>query len=351
MYEKPNTKKELYMKRYIFWNNKGGTGKTSLAFQSVCHFANKNPNHKILVIDLCPQANLSELFLGGQENSGIDNLLRAHGSTPRRSVGGYFDNRLSSPFSPVGFNTLDYILTPSEYNNTISPNIDIITGDPLVELQSIAMNTLANTKVPGVNTWMSVMDWVNDLLKQIEDQYDYVFIDSNPSFSIYTQIALASSDFVIAPVMADDSSRRALQNALSLIYGIRLPSPIYKEYTFAKLMSDAGRKLPKIHLIVRNRITQYMGEASAYSAVLDGINKDLSNAINENSSYFSFSDPSEGSFSMRDFQTTGVVAFARGCPFYNMKPGKLTLTGRRVQVQKDHLEKVKESLDKLVDKL
>ena len=45
------------MKVYTFWNNKGGTGKTSLAFQTICHYAIKYPQKKILAIDLCPQAN------------------------------------------------------------------------------------------------------------------------------------------------------------------------------------------------------------------------------------------------------------------------------------------------------
>ena len=53
------------MEIYAFWNNKGGTGKTSLAFQTICHYANKYPEKRILSIDVCPQANLSELFLGG----------------------------------------------------------------------------------------------------------------------------------------------------------------------------------------------------------------------------------------------------------------------------------------------
>ena len=30
-----------------FWNNKGGTGKTSLAFQIICDFAHQNPKKKI----------------------------------------------------------------------------------------------------------------------------------------------------------------------------------------------------------------------------------------------------------------------------------------------------------------
>ena len=53
------------MERIIFWNNKGGTGKTSLAFQIICEYALQNLAKKILVKDVCPQSKLSELFLGG----------------------------------------------------------------------------------------------------------------------------------------------------------------------------------------------------------------------------------------------------------------------------------------------
>ena len=51
------------MERIIFWNNKGGTGKTTLAFQTLSEYAHQNEDKRILVIDVCPQANLSELLL------------------------------------------------------------------------------------------------------------------------------------------------------------------------------------------------------------------------------------------------------------------------------------------------
>ncbi len=76
--------------RYAFWNNKGGTGKTSLAFQAICRYAERNPKKKVLAIDICPQANLSELFLGGLTNNGSKNLLEIHGKLPRCTIGGYF---------------------------------------------------------------------------------------------------------------------------------------------------------------------------------------------------------------------------------------------------------------------
>jgi len=258
---------------YSIWNNKGGTGKTSLAFQMVARFAQKNPSKKILMIDMCPQANMSEILLGGQEGSGSNNLLAQQGRTPRASIGGYFDLRLKAPFSPPAYSATDYVSHPSKVNSEIPENIDLVCGDPLLELQAIAMNALANADIPGVNAWLSVIDWLKELLSELD--YDYVFIDTNPSFSMYTQIALAASDRVMLPVMADDSSRRAIQNAFSLIYGLKLPSEVYSQYTFAKKMTDAGRGLPKIHLVIKNRLTQYMGTASAFHAVLVGIDSDL----------------------------------------------------------------------------
>ncbi len=332
---------------YAIWNNKGGTGKTSLAFQAVSRFAQINPDKKILIIDLCPQANLSEILLGGQEGGGSNNLLINQGRTPRSSIGGYFDLRLRAPYAPPNFNALDFVTSPSQFNSAIPDNIDLVCGDPLLELQGIAMNTLANADIPGVNSWLGVIDWLRELLERID--YDYVFIDTNPSFSMYTQIGLAASDKVILPVMADDSSRRAIQNAFSLIYGLKLPSEVYENYTFAKKLNDAGRTLPQIHMIVKNRLTQYMGTSSAYNAVLVGIDRDLKDLIAQYPQYFSFCTPDEGTIDVRDFGTTGVVAFARGCPFKNMPVGKLTLAGKRVQVKDEYREQALEAIEGVVN--
>ena len=301
------------------------------------------------LIDLCPQANLSEIFLGGQENKGSSNLLINEGKMPRSSIGGYFDLRLSSPFSPPTFVATDFVTNPFIFNKSVPDNIDLICGDPLLELQAIAMNTLANADIPGVNAWLGVIDWLKDLLHLLK--YDYVFIDTNPSFSMYTQIALAASDRVILPVMADDSSRRAIQNAFSLIYGLKLPSEVYSKYTFAKKLNDAKRELPKVHLIIKNRLTQYMGTSSAYNAVLVGIDSDLNDLIRHYPHYFTFTSPKDGTVDVRDFGTTGVVAFARGCHFDNMPVGKLSLSGQRVQVKKEAKAEMLAAIDKVACKL
>lgn len=324
------------MSAYAFWNNKGGTGKTSLAFQAISQYALENQHRRILVVDMCPQANLSELLLGGMTNNGSHHLLQRQGMPVRCSIGGYFQNRLPTPYQIPYINSFDYLTHPAYFNPCIPQNISLICGDPLLELQANAINTLANQQVPGTNTWIAVIDWLRDLLAPLQEHFDDLFIDCNPSFSIYTQIALSSVDSLILPVMADDSSRRAIQNAFSLVYGLRLPSPIYAEFAFASRLTAAGRYLPRVHMIVKNRLTQYMGPASAYVAVLHSIDQDVAGLLHTNSQMFTFSRVSDGMAEVRDFQTTGVVAFATGTPFPYVRSGRREVGGRRVRVNEEY---------------
>src|SRR5579883_1766222 len=337
--------------RYAFWNNKGGTGKTSLAFQAICRYAFLHRDARILAIDACPQANLSELFLGGLTGHGGQKLLQQQGLTPRCSIGGYFQIRLPSPYNVPNFDSHDFITTPSKFSEVIPKNIDLVCGDPLLELQANAVNTLSNTQIPGTNTWIAVIDWMNDFLKPLQNEYDAVFVDCNPSFSIYTQIGLASVERLVLPVMADDSSRRAVQNALSLVYGLRLPSEIYATHAFSTKLAEDNRTLPQVHMIVKNRLTQYMGPASAYYAVLQEIDSDIRALAKTNPQFFTFKTPADGAVDIRDFQTTGVVAFAKGCPFSKLEAGKQDIGGHRVQVKDDYRRNCLVAMDNLVKKL
>lgn len=339
------------MLTYAIWNNKGGTGKTSLAFQAICRYADSNAGKRVLAIDMCPQANLSELFLGGLTNNGSSNLLARQGLVPRCTVGGYFQQRLPAPFSPPALVPENFLTNPSKFNKAIPKNLDLLCGDPLLELQSNAINTLANAQIPGTNTWAGVIDWLRDYLVALKKPYDVVFIDSNPSFSLYTQIALSTADRLIVPVMADDSSRRAVQNAFSLVYGLKLPSEIYSQYAFATRLQNAGRALPRVHLIAKNRLTQYMGPASAYAAVLASIEDDIKAMLQSNPEFFTFKRVDRGLVDIRDFQTTGVVAFARGCPFYCMPVGRLDIGGHRVRVNDAYRKECVDAVDDLVKAL
>lgn len=339
------------MERVIFWNNKGGTGKTTLAFQVLCEYARQNKRKKILVIDVCPQANLSELLLGGLNQGGSNVLLMRQGENPRATIGGYFQMRLPSPYSAPVFNPYDYLTKPNKFNQYIEENIDLLCGDAMLELQSNAISTLANNQIPGTNTWVAIINWLNDFIKPLENDYDVIFLDSNPSFSMYTQIAIATSTKVVLPVMADDSSRRAIQNAFSLIYGLKLPSEIYSKYAFAEKLKEVNMPLPKVYMVLKNRLTQYMGAASAYATVLQEIDKDVHSLLKTNPLIFAFDSLEKGIIDVRDFQTTGVVSAARGCPFEKLRSGRLELMGKRVSVKEEYRVNCIDNVGKIVKQM
>jgi hypothetical protein len=151
--------------------------------------------------------------------------------------------------------------------------------------------------------------------------------------------------------LADDSSRRAIQNAFSLVFSLNLPSPIYSTYAFGTRLAAAGRVLPRVHVIAKNRLTQYMGPASAYAAVLSSIHGDVASLLSAHPEMFTFEQVDQGFVDIRDFQTTGVVAFARGCPFYGMTAGRLDVMGQRIQVKEEYRQNCIDSMLALVAKL
>jgi hypothetical protein len=290
-------------------------------------------------------------MLGGLNNGGSTRLLQQQQLAPRRTVAGYFQARLPAPYSMPALNPTDFLTHPARVNHGMPHNIHLMCGDPLLELQSNAVNTLANNQIPGINAWIAVVDWLNDFLTAVKDNYDTVFIDCNPSFSMYTQIAIAASSRLVLPVMADDSSRRALQNAFSLVYGLQLPSAIYAAYAFGTKLTNEGRALPQVHVIAKNRLTQYMGAASAYSAVLAAIDHDVTQLMRTHPHMFTFGVPQDGFVEVRDFQTTGVVAFAKGLPFSRLGTGRQSVNGQRIEVKGEYLDNAKQAMARLVAKL
>ncbi len=278
--------------------------------------------------------------------------MTLQGQSPRKSIGGYFQARLPSPYSrPNILNTGDFICHPTVYNRNIPNNIDLVAGDSILELQSNAIATLASAQIPSVNTWVSIIDWTKDFIELLEVEYNQIFIDANPSFSIYTQIALSCSERLILPVMADDSSRRAIQNAFALVHGINLPSPIYLQYSFSSRLQAANRRLPQIHIIAKNRLTQYMGPASAYHSVLTTIDSFVAGLMASHPQIFTFSNLQNGVAEIRDFQTTGVVSFAKGIPLTSLQQGSHRIANRRIQVRADYLRNCIDAMNDLVSKI
>jgi len=344
------------MSAYAFWNNKGGVGKSFLCFLAACEYAHRNPSADVYVIDLCPQANVSEMILGGQDKGGA--ALREHLANPayRRSVGGYLEQRLNSPFQPTG-DAHKYVVKAHEHNPKIPKNLGLVCGDNLVEVLGEAVRQTSQLSVP-FDAWRKVIGWIDDLKNEIVENSlgDAVFfIDCNPSFAVYTQLAIAASDYLIVPFTADESSRRGMENIIALLYGQGddyLAN--FSRLSFFKRAKEEGVSLPKLHTFISNKGIVFDGKPSkASKAANTAIIKTVESVRLKHRSIFAYPGVSaKGRFvDFPDYHAAAIVSSLSGLPMHQLKAGPKVINGQRIQVNPSPLAKYNAALEALVEEL
>jgi cellulose biosynthesis protein BcsQ len=345
------------MTAYAFWNNKGGVGKSFLCFIAASEYAHRHPEADVYVIDLCPQANVSETLFGGYGKS-TGAMNRVLGATPRASVAGYIEERLSSPFKMIT-NIAPYISHPSDENGAIPGNLYLICGDNLLEVLSEAIRQTAQLPIP-TDAWKIIIGWIKDLISALRESSgerdSFFVIDCNPSFAVYTQLALVSADYVVVPFTADDSSRRAIENVVALLYGVSDDphASRYARISFAKRAAEEGLVPPKLHTFVSNRVTFYEGRPSkAFEVASQRIKKTVRDIYKSRRSIFALPgrDPTESFIEVPDYHSASIVAAVTGTPLHRLKPGPRMLGDERVQINIGPLKSYREALAKFVDSL
>ncbi|WP_276487059.1 ParA family protein [Ectopseudomonas mendocina] len=344
------------MTAYAFWNNKGGVGKTYLSFIAASEYAHKNPDEDVYVIDLCPQANVSETLLGGHEESAkaIKELI---GAKPRRTIAGYLEARLNSPFAPIS-NVEEFLTRPADYNKKIPDNLYLVCGDYFVEILAEAIRQTAALPIP-FDAWKKVMEWVKDLVNTLKNRNpnrDSIFIiDCNPSFSIYTQLALVSAEKLIIPYTADDSSRRAIENIFALLYGVGdARTEAYAKLSFSKRATEHFVDYPKLYTFVSNRQTIFDGEPSKAFKAINQIIKDMVDRYHKkHKNLFSNNkkQASDNFIEIPDYHGACIVSAFTGTPLFKLKAGPKNIGGERVQINADPLAKYKKTLSEFVELL
>ncbi|WP_186105119.1 ParA family protein [Burkholderia gladioli] len=340
------------MSSYAFWNNKGGVGKSYLCFVAASEYAHLNPDIDVIVIDLCPQANVSETLLGGQEKGG-QALRKILGGNSRLSVGGYLEQRLNSPFYQIA-DAAKYATQVSLHNDKVPKNLHLVCGDNLVEVLAEAIRQTSQLSVP-IDSWKKVIYWIKDLKDSIREsrQRECVFFfDCNPSFAVYTQLAVSASEYLVVPFTADESSRRGIENIIALLYGQGdeyIAS--FARLSFFKRAKEEGINLPKLHTFISNRVMLFDGEPSkAFKAANASIRSTVDKLAKRHRTLFS---PPQANIADRfvdipDHHGASIVSSLTGTPMHKMKAGPKMINGERVQVNLDPLKNYKAALSKLV---
>ena len=349
---------------YAVWNNKGGVGKSTIAFHLATSFAQKTPAVKVLVIDLCPQSNCSMMLLGGGTR-GEDRVLEYCQTEPMpRTVVGYIASVLSAGSKAPLPDWHDFVVQVNEANECVAENLFLLSGDGNLEPMAplISERAAQAPLTPDASPW----EWVHLIIREFiadvtsDDESWLVLVDTNPSFSIYTEMAISAVQKLIVPVNADDASRVATNAMFTLIFGAQPPHPIYGRYTYASRAAEHKLARPIVHLIVGNRLTQYGGPAAAFGAMSDATANALFTAFQSNQERFSPTNKTvdtinafrdEYSIPLRDFNTAGVVAAHLGQPLSSLKDGKHTVHGAPVAVHSERLAECRKAVEQVVNRI
>lgn len=345
------------MSSYAFWNNKGGVGKSFLCFIAGCQYAHRFPSSDVYVLDLCPQANVSETLLGGFPK-GSKAMTELLARKPRASIAGYLDARLSSPFKRL--DDIDpYVCQPSNYNSAVPRNVRLVCGDNLLEIQSEAIRQTSQLAVPS-DSWNQVLLWIRDLTNALAiksgDRPSVFIIDCNPSFAIFTQLAVVAADHVVVPFTADDSSRRAVENVVTLLYGFTEAADVapYTKISFAKKAKEENVPVPTLHTFVSNRVTKYEGKPSkAFAAMIKAMKITIDKIHMKHRDVFSSptSKPSRKFLFVPDYHSASIIAASTGTPLHKLTAGPKEFGGERVQINPAPLKDYREKLTQVVDRL
>lgn len=337
--------------RYAVWNNKGGVGKSFLSFVLGTEVANRHPDKQVVLVDMCPQANLSEIVLGGN-GVGAEALRKVLISKDRRTVGGYFDSRIDSPQRKTGKES-EYLLRGKDFNRNLPNNLWLVAGDPSLELQAQVISQIGGQTLPP-DSWKNVRNWLKDLVTACigklgnEDSVS-VFIDCNPSFAAYTELAIIAAERLIVPCSSDGSSARAIDNIGALVYGIGV-SGAYGEVDFKAKAKKFSMPLPVIHSVLLNRSTLYNARASkAFGAMFEEIKKRTRSLKKADPSRFM---PGKINFQIvPDNHSVAIVCSHLGKPLYKIFPGHYKVHDTKPQVNDEPLDRYKEAVNEVLSSI
>jgi len=184
------------MKTIIFFNNKGGVGKTTLVYHFTYMLAELG--HKCLAVDLDPQANLTSMFLSDDE------LERIYSQDNNRET-------LISGIKPLDRGIGD-IATVKIHK--IGNNIGLLAGDLELSLFEDKLSASWSKCIDGDEAAFRIVSSFYRIIQNEAKTFgaEYCIIDVGPNFGALNRAILISADFVVVPMATDLFSLQGLKN-------------------------------------------------------------------------------------------------------------------------------------------
>ena len=208
------------MKSIAVFNNKGGVGKTTLTYHLGCALAELG--YKTLLVDLDPQSNLTLFGLDPEqlhniwqvEDAFIDDFVQAR------------NQKSSGEFEAIAgdVRSIHFLLKPTE-DGTDTPEplakplklrdeLGLIPGRLSIHTYEYKIASRWTDVYGGdllaIRTVTQIRNFCEVYAKNYS--YDYVVIDTSPSFGILNKVIISTVDGFLIPCMPDMFSLYSIQN-------------------------------------------------------------------------------------------------------------------------------------------
>lgn len=201
------------MKIITIANNKGGVGKTMNAYQLTCHLAHQG--HKVLVVDLDSQANLSSTF-------------------------GVQIARTLIPEWLIGDVPAEEVVVPSQGEEEFHHNISIIPSSR--HLANLAKLLILSEQEIRRSAGRKER-LLRKRLSECADVFDYVVIDTPPMLGDELIMALVASTKILIPTQAQDYSIDGLEELMDTFEIIKETENPELEFAIIPSMVNKRRKI------------------------------------------------------------------------------------------------------------
>lgn len=187
----------------LFANNKGGVGKTTLAFNCAMSFAKQG--YKTVLIDLDPQCNLSRLAMGDNqyEKTLFSSIEKDIYDVLKGIIEGGSDIDLNIPFIQVPKSDGNLSLMKGNVNLSLYENL-LVTAYG----QAAAGQQIGYFQTSAIDRFLRE--------KGLNSEIDIFVIDTSPSLSLLNQIIFLGSDYFVVPMMPDAFSVQGIENLGSM---------------------------------------------------------------------------------------------------------------------------------------
>jgi len=202
------------MTRIAFFNNKGGVGKTTLVCNIAHHLAARD-GMKVLLVDLDPQCNTTQLVLDASKCAALYWPDEAGSLSAAERDG--TDTIYEAVRQMEEGEALPAAVTPTRAEDNRF-KIDLIPGHPRMSVFEDLLGQWFREAQSGEIAGLRKTLWLNSLLTldairpRDAAKYDVILFDVGPSLGALNRSVLAASDRFITPMGADIFSIVALRN-------------------------------------------------------------------------------------------------------------------------------------------